>query len=416
MGEISGSNNERMNLTKRCIIRAVLVTAVCFFVIHSCSFQAENTKDSLDSTPKGEPVKIGVCMPSSGPLAVLASSHADGIRAAARFAPAVDGRPIAVIFRDYGDSVQEFRKTLEELIGRDRVSAVITCIRPEAVPELQDYLKSVKVPLILTKPFYPSRKIEEAPNIINLATTLEDQAFAGARFATETLRGRRIGIILDADDKMSVRLASLFSHNVVKSSGSIVDIAYLSKNADPAADLSRVVGKKPDALYIPYSSSVSADLVAKVRALDTEVPMLISNIQKEDKLLSSRERFKRVYLLTDFHEEAVRCVRGRNFVDFYHQTLKRKGYLSSSIAMGADAYFLSVDLTMNAFPQDGGKAGEIDWNTSMLRIIGVRSSGAVRDQMSVGLMDKIFLREPTLKYVGQVAVSGLKPAADVRAQ
>jgi len=408
-----------MNLTKKCIICVVLVITVCFFffAIHSCRSQAESTKDTLVSAPKGEPVRIGVCMPSDGPFAALASSHADGIRAASRFAPEVQGSPIEVVFRDSGNSVQDFRRALGELTGADRVSVVITCIRPETVPELQDLLKAAKVPLILTEPSYPSRKIEEAPNIINLATTPEDQAFAGVRFTTDTLRARKVGMILDAGDKMSIRLASLFSSALVKNSGSIVDIAYLTNKADPEADLSRVLRKKPDAIYVPYSPSISAGLIAKVRSLDREVPILISNIQNEYELLASYgNSFEKVYLLTDFHEKAVQCARGRNFIDFYHNTLKRKEYLSSSIAMGADAYFLSVDLALHARPQDGRRVGEIDWNASMIRIMGVRSSGALRNQMSVGMVDKVFLHEPTLKYVGQVAVSVLNPAADVRAQ
>lgn len=402
-----------MNLTKKCITCVVLVFIVCFFAIHSCRTQAENTRETMASLTKGEPVRIGVCMPSDGPLASLASSHADGIRAAAQFAPEVDGRRIEVVFRDSGNSVQSFRKALGELAGQDRVSAVIACIRPETVPELQDFLKTVKIPLILTEPSYPSRKIDEIPHIINLATTPEDQAFAGARFAADALRARKIGIVLDAEDKMNIRLASLFSHDLVRTGGSIVDIAYVSKT-DPEADLSRVLGKKPDALYIPYSSSAFGGLLNKIRALDSEVPVLISNIQMEDELLSSSgDNLEKVYLLTDFHEQAVQCARGRNFIDFYHNRLKRKGYLSSGIAMGADAYFLSVDLTMNS---NGCRAGGIDWNASMLRIVGVRSSGALRNQMSVGLVDKVFLHEPTLKYVGQIAVSGLKPAADIRVQ
>lgn len=408
-----------MDLTKKCIICVVLIIIAGIIAVNSCSSQAGGTKDSISAGPKGDPVKIGICMPSKGPLAARAAVQADGIRAAAQFARTVDGRPIEVVFKDSGSTVQDFRKVVEELVGKDRVSAVIACIHPETASAGQDFLKSGQIPLILTAPSSPGRKSEEDPNVVNIATTLEDQAFASARFASDTLRARRFGIILDVTDEMSVRLASLFSSNVVKNSGSIVDIAYLTKQEEPSDGLSRLLGKKPDALYIPYSPVITSGLITAVRGKDMKIPILVSNSQMEDEFLAfPGGPFDRVYLLTDFHEQAVQSTRGRNFIDFYHNTLNKKGFLSSGIAIGADAYFLAVDITINTRPADGQKPErrDIDWSASMLRIMGVRSSGAVRDQLSIGLVNKVFLHGPTFKYLGQVLVLDLKPAADVRTQ
>jgi branched-chain amino acid transport system substrate-binding protein len=402
-----------MKLTRKLIACVALTLTMFIIVVVSCISQAGSTKDTLPLQPQGEPIKVGVCMPSGGPLATLALNQADGIRAAFKFAASAGGRPIDILFKDPGNSPQEFGKVVEELIETDKVSAVIACVSPETASGSHDILKARKVPLIITSPSASPRENEVDQNYISIFTKLEDQANACARFAISTLKARRMGIVLDVGDVSCVRLVSLFSSHIVKNGVRIVDVIYLKRDGDFSSALTRLMGEKPDAIYIPFSSSVPLPLIAKMKAMNSKVQIMVSNVQKEEDLLSEAGgSLESVYILTDFHEQTVRSSRGKNFIEFYHKKLKKR-YLSSSIAMGADAYFLAVDMVMN--PLDS-KAQGLSWDASILGITGATPTGALRTQLNVGRLNKVFLHGPTLEYFGQVVVSDLNPGTDVRTQ
>jgi hypothetical protein len=126
---------------------------------------------------------------------------------------------------------------------------------------------------------------------------------------------------------------------------------------------------------------------------------------------AGRSSLDGVYVLADFHEKAVSSFRGKNFIEFYHKEFRKK-FLSSSVAMGADAYFLAVDMAMNAL--DSKAQGT--WDASILGITGATPAGALRKQLYVVRIDKAFLHGPTLGYFGRVDVSELNPGTDVRIQ
>jgi ABC-type branched-subunit amino acid transport system substrate-binding protein len=414
----SRGDNSIMKLMRKCIVCVILFIFIIIAAVVSCSSQTGSISDTIPVQPKGSPIKIGVCMPSGGTLAALAARQEEGIRAAFQYANNAGGRPVELIFKDLGNSAQEFGKVVDDLTGKDKVSAIIACISPETASLGNDILKTRPIPLIITSPASIGKKTETDPKLINLSTTLEDQAIAGARFVN-TLGAQRLGVILDPGDPICVRLASLFSAHVVKNGGRIVDVAYLKKDEDPSRGLNHLVEEKPDAVYAPFSSSTTAAMITKMRAMNKQIPIVVSNVQLEETLLSEiRDPLEKVYILTDFHEQAVQSPRGRNFIEFYHKKLKKKEFVTFSIAMGADAYFLAVDMGLNDQKPDiqSMKTQDMLWNASMLGITGVTPSGSLRNHLSVCRVDEVFLHGTILKYVGQVEVSDLNAGTDVRAQ
>jgi branched-chain amino acid transport system substrate-binding protein len=269
-----------MKMKKKYIVCTTLTLLMFIIIVVSCRSQAGSTKDTLPPQPQGAPIKIGVCMPSGGQLAALAASQADGVRAASRFAPGAVGRPINVIFRDPGNSPNEFGKVVEGMVETDKVSAIIACVSPETASESSNILKARQVPLIITSPAASSRN-ETEQDYVSISTKLEDQANACARFATNTLKARRLGVVLDVGDASCVGLVSLFSSQIVKSGASIVGVVYLKKDGDFSSDLTRLMGERPDAVYLPFSSSIPSKLIAKIKAMNTKVRIMVSNVQNE---------------------------------------------------------------------------------------------------------------------------------------
>lgn len=397
------------------VILLVLVALVVADI--SCSSQSGNTSDTVPEPLRGDPIRIGVCMPTIGPLAGLATLQAEGIRTAFQMEGAAKGRPVELVFSGPGYSDKEFSKLYETLPGRDHVSAVITCASAEFVGSQLGILKDRAIPLIVTSPSGTSWKTEESAPIIRTCTTLEDQANAGARFVANTLRAHRLGVILDVEDATCVQLVSLFSANIVKQGGSIMDVAYVKKNEDPSPALTHLMGEKTDAIYVPYSSPTSAALIIRARAINKDRQIFVSNVQPVETFLSEAGRsLEGVYVLTDFHEQATISSLGRKFVEFYHNNMKKQGEVGPSIAMGADAYFLAINLILDSQQRGGeGSTGERR-NESVLDLSGTGPFGALRSQLPVGHIKKRFMHGAILKYIGLVDVNGLDSRTNVRAQ
>ena len=398
----------------------VLLVLVALVVADiSCSSQSSNTSDAVPEPPLGDSIRIGVCMPTVGPLAGLAALQAEGIRTAFQMERAAKGRPVELVFSGPGYSDKEFSKLYETLPGRDHVSAVITCTSAEFVGSQLGTLKDRAIPLIVTSPSGTSWKTEEGAPIIRMCTTLEDQANAGARFAANTLRAHRLGVILDVEDATCVQLVSLFSANIVKQGGSIVDVAYVKKNEDPSPALTHLMGEKMDAIYVPFSASTSAAMIIKARAINKDKQIFVSNMQPVETFLSEAGRsLEGVYVLTDFHEQAAISSLGRKFVKFYHNNMKKQGEVGPSIAMGADAYFLAINLILGS-QQRGGEGSTPQGerrNESILDLSGAGPFGALRSQLPVGRIKKRLMHGAILKYIGLVDVNGLDSRTDVGAQ
>lgn len=385
----------------------------------SCNSQSGNTSDAVPEPLRGDSIKIGVCMPTVGPLAGLAALQAEGIRAAFQMEGAAKGRPVELVFSGPGYSDKEFGKLYETLPGRDHVSAVITCTSAEVVASQLGVFKDSAIPLIVTSPSGTSWKTKESSSIVRTCTTLDDQANASARFVADTLHARKLGVILDVEDATCVQLVSLFSANIVRQGGSIMDVAYVKKNEDPSPALTHLMGEKPDAVYVPFSASTSTAMIIKARAINKDRPMIVSNVQPEEAVLSGAGRsLEGVYVLTDFHEQAVISSLGRKFVKFCHNNMKKQGEVGPSIAMGADAYFLAINLILGS-QQRGGEGSTpqgVRRNESILDLSGAGPFGALRSQLPVGCIQKKFMHGANLKYIGLVDVKGLDSRTDVRAQ
>lgn len=407
-----------MKRTSACIFGFLLAVAFMSATAVSCSSPSGSTDDRVP-VQQGDPIKIGVCMPSSGPLAGLARLQTEGIRAAVQMEGLVGTRPVKLVFRDPGGSPQAFVETIQGLKGPDEVSAIIACVSAGTASVAADVLRESPLPLVVTSPCSAGSMTNGEEPMVRICATLEDQARAAASFAANTFKARRFGMILAVDDATCVRLASLFSSDVVKQGGSIVDVAYVKVNQDSSSDLTHLVGEKPDAIYVPFSSPASLALIAKARTVGREMPIIVSNVHPEEVLLSGAGRsLEGVYVLTDFHEKAVMSSRGRRLIDFFHGNLKKRGYLGSSIAAGADAYFLAIQMIQRAQNRGGANTTVqgAPWNSSMLGIVGATPAGAIRQQLCVGRIQKGFLQGATLKYIGQVGLPGLDPQVDVRAQ
>jgi ABC-type branched-subunit amino acid transport system substrate-binding protein len=386
----------------------------------SCSEGTQGRRADIPLTPDDDPVKIGVCMTSYGSLAEHAGRQMAGLKLAHDMMKGATARRVDLAVREPAASPQEYARSVRELIEQDQVSGIVSCAPPDAVAGVRDILEAHPVPFVVTSPCRPERMTRDAPpGLLRLCVPRRDQAFACARFLTQVIKARRIGVVVDVGDADAVLLASLFSAAVIRAKGRIVDIIYVQEGQDPAAGVAHLLAERPDAVYIPFSGKQSVAVAVKIRGLRAAEPVLLSGPDAEETLLTEKDRrLDGVYVLTDFVGEAVTSTRGKDFVQFHRRKSAATQYLGSALAIGAEAYFFMLDLLSGAQKTsvDDAVKAAASWKGSLLGIAGTTPQGAVYPRLSFGRVEMGFLRGAALRNAASITVDRSDPVADIVTQ
>ncbi len=402
------------------VLHGFLAPCLIVLLMVSCSESTQGRRADITLPPGGDPVKIGVCMTSYGSLAEHAGRQATGVKQAHEMMKGATARRVELAVKDPAASPQDYARSIRELIERDQVSGVVSCAPPDAVAAVRDILEAHPVPFVVTSPSRPERMAKNAPpGMLRLCVPPRDQAFACARFLSQVIKAFRIGIVVDVDDADAVFLASLFSAEVIREKGRIVDIMCVQKGQDPEAGVVHLLAERPDAVYIPFSGKQSVAVAVKIRTLPSAKPVLLSGPGAEETLLGGKDRrLDGVYVLTDFTEESVSASRGRDFVQFHRRNSRRAHYLGSALATGAEAYFFMLDLlsgVQKTSVDDAVKAAA-SWKGSLLGIAGSTPQGAVCTRLSFGRVAMGFLGGAALENAASITVNPSDPVADVVTQ
>lgn len=404
--------------TTRTFAYLILIIIVVTGISFTCS---RNIQAKNNEVPAPQPAvfKIGVCMPMAGPLAEVAKVQSEGIKMAHDMEKNKVGFQVELVFKDSGMSSPDLSQALQKLLVDEKVSGIISGVPADVIAKAGGVMKQRPVPLIATSSARLDWKTKEGPSVIRICTSLEDQAYASARFITDVIHARRIGLIINDRDESCVRLASLFSAAVVKAGGAIEDIAYIKEGEDPVSAITHLMGRKPDALYIPLPGTNTKATLKKIRSFDALKPILVGSIPDEESFFSDvGKSLEGVYVQSNYIQEKVTSAKGKEFIEYYSKHARKGAYLGSSIATGVDAYYLMLDMISR---QQKAKPHEViaapsSWKPSLLGITLSTTAGDAQNHLSFGQIKRNFFGSATLKYVASIVVNRSDPVANVRAQ
>lgn len=300
--------------------------------------------DAIQISSPGRPsITIGVCLPLSGNFSEMGESQRNAIAIANKLRPMVGNIRVSLFFKDSLGSATGARDTGMALSERDDVGGIIGGATTEEAGAMLEGMEkskkrnSLKMPVIITTGAGPLAS--EYGFMWRVCSPLTDHARACARFVMKHLKGRRVGILLDPDDRTSVRLASLFSSALIGLGGTMIEIAYIHKADEDYGNVVHLSKKKPEIIYIPYSE-VCTKVIAYARSHGVKTPFLVSNVYRESAFMHAVGSVKDVYLITDFHPDIAHAERARQFMDEFRKT---GGVVDTNAALAADAYFLLTD-------------------------------------------------------------------------
>jgi len=223
------------------------------------------------------PIKVGHYASLTGDTATFGQSTDHGIRMKIEEVNAqggVLGRPLELITEDDRSITEEARTTAQKLLKRDEVVALLGEVASSrslaAAPEAQ----RARVPMI--SPASTNPKVTEVGDYVFRACFIDPfQGAVMAKFARETLGARKVAILLDFKQDYSVGLADYFRKTFRAQGGEIVaDERYTSGDIEFRAQLTKIRGTSPDALFVPGYYTEAGLIAKQARELGIKVPLL----------------------------------------------------------------------------------------------------------------------------------------------
>jgi branched-chain amino acid transport system substrate-binding protein len=239
-------------------------------------------KKSADSAKE---ITVGASFELTGNVANYGKSTLSGFKMAIdeiNKAGGVNGKQIKVVESDNKSEPAEAGNAVTKIVTKDKVVAVVGPATSGCVSAADPIVTGSKVPLIApcaTAPGVTVGKDGKAKPFIFRACFIDPfQGQVMATFADKTLHVKKVAILYDSSSDYSKGLAQVFEETLKKNGGQVVaKEAFLSKDIDFKAALTKIKATNPEAIYVPGYYEEVSKIVKQTRELGLNVPMLGSD-------------------------------------------------------------------------------------------------------------------------------------------
>jgi branched-chain amino acid transport system substrate-binding protein len=217
-----------------------------------------------------EPIKIGVYLPLTGQNAFGGQLELEGVQLAHKEMPEVLGRKVELVIVDNKSDKVEAANAVKRLTARDKVTGIIGTYGSSLALAGGEVAEAAKTPVIGTSCTNPL--VTEGKKYYFRACFIDPYQGAGAAtYAARTLNAKKAAILKDVSNDYAVGLASFFNKSFKKLNGEVVaNLNYNSGDQDFTAQLTEIISKKPEVLFIPAYFAEGAIIMKQARELGAD--------------------------------------------------------------------------------------------------------------------------------------------------
>jgi len=245
-----------------------------------------------DKKADSDTIKIGVNMEMTGNGASYGADGYDGVKLAVKEfndKGGFDGKKIELILADNKSESAESVLAAEKLMQSNVVAVIGPTTSSNAIAASQVY-EANKVPGMGPTTTNPRVTVDDKGNVRQYtfrATFIDPfQGEVMAKFARESMGVQTAAIYVDNSSDYSKGLAQFFEEAFIKAGGQVViKEAYLQKDTDYKATLTKIKAANPDVIFIPGLYQEVGLIVKQARELDITVPLLGGDCWDSDKLV-----------------------------------------------------------------------------------------------------------------------------------
>ena len=228
-------------------------------------------------------IKIGADLEMTGGNATFGQSAANGAKLAIKEINAKGGllgKQLTLVIADNKSEAAEAANAMQKLVTQDKVVAVIAPIASSSVMAAAPINQQAKV--LAISPTASNPKVTVDPDTKKVREFVFRAAFIDpfqgsvmANFAAKSLKAKTAALYIDNSSDYAKGLAQFFEETFVKNGGKIVaKEAYLQKDTDFKATLTKIKSQKPDVMFVPGYYQEVGLIARQSRELGMQMPML----------------------------------------------------------------------------------------------------------------------------------------------
>lgn len=228
-------------------------------------------------------IKLGANLEMTGGSATFGQSATNGAKLAIKEVNAkggVVGKQLTLVVADNKSEAAESANAMQKLVSQDKVVAVIAPIASSSVIAAAQVNQESKVPAISPTASNPKVTVDPATGkvrdfIFRAAFIDPFQGSVMANFAQKSLKAKTAALYIDKSSDYAMGLGQFFKETFVKNGGTIVaEEAYLQKDTDFKATLTKIKAQNPDVVFAPGYYQEVGMLIKQARELGITVPFM----------------------------------------------------------------------------------------------------------------------------------------------
>lgn len=325
------------------ILGTTMLLASVFLGVSGCS------KKNSTSPENGEFIVVGEVGSMTGNEATFGISTHNGITLAfeqINAAGGVKGKKLKVIALDNQGKPEEAATAVTKLITQDKVVAILGEVASSRSLAMAPIAQANKIPMI--SPSSTNPKVTEQGDYIFRVCFIDPfQGTVMAKFASETLKIKRVAILRDVRNDYSVGLADFFKETFTKNGGQIVtDVSYSAGDIDFKSQLTAIRGKNPEAIFVPGYYTEVGLIARQARELGIKVPLMGGDGWDSPKLKEIGGKALEGSYFSNHYSEEDQAPQVQKFISDYKQ--KFGSSPDALAAMGYDAALVLAEAMKNA--------------------------------------------------------------------
>ena len=308
-------------------------------------------------------IKIGLLNEMTGGNATIGTAAANGAKLAIKEINAnggLLGKQIKAVVADNKSEPSEAANAMTKLLTQDRVVAVTGTFSSSNAIAAASVAEANKSPYLVAGATNPKVTVDEKTKnvkkyIYRVCFIDPFQGTVAANFAAKDLKVKKAAMLVDNSSDYSKGLAEFFETALKKEGGEIVaNEAYLQKDTDFKATLTKIKSKGAEVLYVPGYYEEVGKIVKQAREMGITVPIIGADGWDSPKLveIASVSALNNTYFTNHYSVEDT-SPKAQAFVDAY---TKEYGQKPEALAvLGYDAVYVLADAIKRANSTDSAK-------------------------------------------------------------
>jgi branched-chain amino acid transport system substrate-binding protein len=295
-------------------------------------------------------VKIGVYLPLTGQMAYGGQLELEGIQMASKEAPTVLGKKVELFVVDNKSDKVEAANAVKRLIEKEKVVAIIGTYGSSLAMAGGEVAEKAGVPMVGTSCTNPL--VTQGKKYSFRVCFIDPFQGAGAAtYAASGLNAKTAALLVDVSNDYSVGLATFFTRSFTKLGGQVVaNLKYQAGDQDFTAQLTEIISKKPDVLFIPSYFAEGAIIMKQAKELGAKFNVMGGDAMDNPKIVEIGGAAVEGFVHTTFpYDPSMKDMSpiAKKFTENWKKTFPAKEP-NVNAALGYDTYLMVLDAIKRA--------------------------------------------------------------------